>query len=116
MNGVLGSLNNLVYHCDTTNCISRIKQLLVAFEDDSQSFETIVVSVIKETVPACFNDSYNELKSQMGSVTTQKKDLIANNNQLQKQIETISTSINDMQKTSYAAVAAQASTMPLPRS
>jgi len=52
----------------------------------------------------------------MGSVTTQKKDLIANNNQLQKQIETISTSINDMQKTSYAAVAAQASTMPLPRS
>ena len=52
----------------------------------------------------------------MGSITTQIKDLITNNNQLQKQIETISTSINSMQKTSYAAVAAQASTMPSPSS
>jgi len=72
--------------------------LFTYFEADSQSFETKVVPVIKETVPAYSNDSYNELKSQMGSVTTQIKDLITNNNQLQKQIETISISINNMQK------------------
>jgi len=117
MNDVVGSLNNLVYYCDTNNCISRIKQLLFTYlEDDSQSFETKVASVIKETVPACSSDSYNELKSQMGSVTTQIKDLITHNSQLQKQIEAISTSINNIQKTSYAAVAAQASTVPSPNS
>ena len=52
----------------------------------------------------------------MCSVTTQVKGLIVNNNQLQRQIETISTSINNMQKTSYAAAAAQASTVPSPSS
>jgi len=58
MNGTLGSLNKLVYYHNTNNCISQIKQLLFAyFEDDSRSFETKVVSVIKETVPACSNDT-----------------------------------------------------------
>ena len=67
VSGVLGSLNNLVYYCETNNCVSRIKQLLFAYfegePDTSELFETRVVSVIKETVPACSNDSYNDLKS-----------------------------------------------------
>ena len=30
---VLGGLSNVVYYCDTNNCISRIKQLLFTFLD-----------------------------------------------------------------------------------
>jgi len=104
-NGVLGSLNNLVYYCEANNCISQIKQLLFTY------FEGKL-----DTSQSCSDDSYNELKSQICSITSQVKDLIANNNQLQKQISSISTSINNLQKTSYVAVTAQTSNSLSPNS
>ena len=40
MNVVLGSLSNLVYYCETNNCISRIRQLLYScFIDETQLTE-----------------------------------------------------------------------------
>ena len=43
------------------------------------------------------------LKSQVCNVSTQVKDLISNNNQLQKQIKAINSSLKEMNKKSYAA-------------
>ena len=108
LNAVLGNLNNFVYYCDTNNCISRIKQLLFDFfnrnhQDKSHLDETKVISAVKETVPACFSDLHNELKTKICDITTQMKDIAAHNHQLQEQIKTITTSMNDLHKQSYAA-------------
>jgi len=108
LNAVLGNLNNFVYYCDANNCISRIKQLFFDFfnhnhKDKSRLDETKVISAVKETVPACFSDLHNELKSKICDITTQIKDITANNHQLQEQMKTITTSLNHLHKQSYAA-------------
>jgi len=108
LNAVLGSLSNIVYYCDTNNCVSRIKQLLFDFFDgkhqsDYQSVESKMVSAIRETVPGCVSNSYNELKTKIGDITTQMKDLATSNHQLQEQIKSITTSMKDLHKQSYAA-------------
>ena len=57
INTVLGCVNNFMYYCETNNCASRIKQLLFDYfsreHQDIESFETKIISAIKETVPAC---------------------------------------------------------------
>ena len=105
LNAVLGNLSNLVYYCDANNCTSRIKQLLFNFFDlqDQSVPESQVISAIKETVPACVSNSYNDLKAKIGDITTQMKSLADNNHQLQEQIKSITTTMNDLHKQSYAA-------------
>jgi len=69
----------------------------------SKSIETKFSNSLSDQIKGSFcNDSYDELKSQMCSVTMQVKDMILNNNQLQKDIETINSSITEMNKKSYA--------------
>ena len=65
--------------------------------------ESQVISAIKETVPACVSNSYNDLKAKIGDITTQMKSLADNNHQLQEQIKSITTTINDLHIQSYAA-------------
>ena len=105
---MLGNLHNFVHYCDTNNCISRIKQLLFDFfkrdhQDSSQSVETKVILAIKETVPACVSNLHNGVKAKICDITTQINGLAANNHQLQEQIKSITTSMNDLHKQSYAA-------------
>lgn len=69
----------------------------------SKSIETKFSNSLSDQIKGSFcNDSYDELKSQMCSVTTQMKDMILNNSQIQKHIETINSSITEVNKKSYA--------------
>ena len=97
LNTALGNINNFVYYCDTNNCISRIRQ--IQFKFFNQSVET----------PAACSDS---LTTKMGDISTQMKDLVANNQQLQEQIKTITTAMDDLQKKSYASVAQSFNSSP----
>jgi len=69
----------------------------------NESVESKVISAINETIPTYINNSYNGLKTKIGAITFQIKDLAANNHQLQEQVKSIITSMNDLHKQSYAA-------------
>jgi len=78
MNAVLGSLNNLVYYCETNNCTSRIKQLLyTCFTGETQSTE---------------HEEY--LTKQIDSLTEKVADL--SQNCVPKQFDDLSKKIDDL--------------------
>jgi len=102
LNDALGNLSNVVYYCDSNNCISRIRQILFDFFNQHSS-EAKVTSAIQETISKCSSNLYSDLQSKICDINTQMKDLVANNQQLQEQIKTISNSMKDLHKKSYTA-------------
>jgi len=107
--------SNILFFCSV--CLDKLSAALLSYDGINSACSSVEKSVKSmETKLSnrfdilsdhfkdfCSNDSYDELKSQVCNVPTQVKDLISNNNQLQKQIEAISNSLKEMNKKSYAA-------------
>ena len=78
------------------------RPILIKLDDGLKQFQSME-SMFKTVCPNNLTSTSDELKVQLSDITSQVKDLLSNNNQLQKQIETITTSLNNLHKKSYAA-------------
>ena len=108
----LGDYQTVAFFC--SSCLPQVTEALSLYQtyfklDDGleKRFQSME-NMFKTVCPDNLTSTSDELKVQLSDVTSQVKDLLSNNNQLQKQIETITTSLNDLHKKSYAA-AVQAS-------
>lgn len=107
--------SNILFFCCV--CLNKLPAALLSYDGINSACSSVEKSVMSMETKlsnrfdslsdhfrgSCSNDSYDELKSQVCNVSTQVKDLISNNNQLQKQIEAINSSLKEMNKKSYAA-------------
>ena len=90
MNVVLGSVNNLVYYCETNNCTSRIKQLLFNFFNGSDS-PTGNSTSIEEPTQSQITMQQNFLTEKLNDLNQKIADLANKQQTLQNSVQPMSS-------------------------
>ena len=96
---LISELDGLAYYCKLRSCATKLK---AALADHLQ----LISSNVSNELATC----HKEIRDQMSKLSDEVQNLVSRNNQLQKHIDSISTSLDDYCKVSYSQAAQQSAT------